>query len=163
MPVRLTSTAWQGELIVYKGQGEHEYESICQQKNATGMQSLHRAHFLDELVKAVPPQRAHFNKRLESITDQPEQEVVLYFKDGTMAKADAVIGADGIHSRVREYLLGKEAARPVFSGYVAYRGLVSMDAAVEKLGAEYAQNSMMLCGPGNTTPARHPFCLGSLA
>lgn len=112
------------------------------------MQSVHRAHFLDELVKAVPAQRAHFNKRLVAIEDKAGSPVLLSFKDGTNAAADVVIGADGIHSAVRSYLLGPEAAAPVFSGSVAYRGITSMDAAVEKLGAEYAQNSMMVCGPG---------------
>ncbi|KAK4692408.1 salicylate hydroxylase, partial [Lecanoromycetidae sp. Uapishka_2] len=130
------------------GKGEHENELIHSQKNATGMQSVHRAHFLDELVKLVPAQRAHFNKRLISITDEPGKEVVMRFKDGTTAIADAVIGADGIHSAVREYLLGKEEGQAVFSGTVCYRGLVPMDAAVEKLGAEFAQNSTMICGPG---------------
>ena len=112
------------------------------------MQSVHRAHFLDELVKAVPAQRAHFNKRLQTIEDKDGSPVALHFSDGTSATADVVIGADGIHSAVRKYLLGAEAAKPIFSGSVAYRGITSMDAAVEKLGAEYAQNSMMLCGPG---------------
>ena len=112
------------------------------------MQSVHRAHFLDELVKSVPAKRAHFNKRLESIEDIRGKPVVLRFKDGTTASADAIIGCDGLHSHVREYLLGKDAAQPVFAGSVAYRGLVPMDAAVEKIGAEYAQNSKMLVGPG---------------
>lgn len=115
------------------------------------MQSVHRAHFLDELVAGIPKTRAHFNKRLDIIEDEPEEQVVLYFKDGTTATTDAVIGAGGIHSHVRQYLLGKEAAKPVYAGAAAYRGLVSMDAAVEKLGAEYAQNSIMLCGPGSST------------
>ena len=115
------------------------------------MQSVHRAYFLDELVNAVPAQRAHFNKRLETIVDKPGEEVVLHFKDGTLATTDAVIGADGIHSHVREYLLGKEAAQPIFAGSVAYRGLVPMDAAVDKLGAELAQNCMILCGPGKNS------------
>lgn len=115
------------------------------------MQSVHRAHFLDELVKGVPAQRAHFNKRLEGIEYKAGEEVSLRFKDGTIATADAVIGADGVHSAVRQYLLDKEDAKPTFAGSVAYRGLVSMAAAVEKLGAEFAQNSMMLCGPGMLT------------
>lgn len=130
------------------GKGEHENELIHSQKNATGMQSVHRAHFLDELVKLVPAQRAHFNKRVQSLEDEPGKEVVLRFNDGATATADAVIGADGIHNHVREYLLGKENAQPVFAGSVAYRGLVPIDAAIEKLGAEFAQNSVMLCGPG---------------
>lgn len=132
----------------YQGKGEHENELIHSQRNATGMQSVHRAHFLDELVKLVPAQRTHFNKRLESITDKADSEVLIRFKDNTIATASCIIGAYGIHSAVREYLLGSKEAAPLFSGCVAYRGLVPMDAAVEKLGAEFAQNSMMLCGPG---------------
>ena len=113
------------------------------------MQSVHRAHFLDELVKGVPAQRAHFNKRLERLEDSDDDEGVhLFFKDGTSAAADLAIGADGVHSCVRGYLMGTEAAKPVFTGSVIYRGLVSMDAAVEKIGAEHAQNSSMWCGRG---------------
>lgn len=114
------------------------------------MQSVHRARFLDELVKGVPPERAHFNKRLQSLEEKEDDRIVLHFKDGTTATADAVIGADGIHSVTREFILGERdlASHSTFAGSVAYRGLVPMDKAVEKLGAEYAQNSMMLCGPG---------------
>ena len=119
------------------------------------MQSVHRAHFLNELIALIPAQRAHFGKRLVRITDNNDSNndnsrVTIHFKDGTTALTNAVIGADGIHSAVRLCLLGTDhpAARPVFSGSVSYRGLVPMDAAVEKLGAELAMNSIMLCGPG---------------
>jgi salicylate hydroxylase/6-hydroxynicotinate 3-monooxygenase len=43
----------------------------------------------------------------------------LRFADGTSAYADAVIAADGIHSRVRESWLGQESVN--FTGRVAYR------------------------------------------
>ena len=90
------------------------------------------------------------SKRLVSIDDnfRTDEPVVLHFADGTTATADAVIGADGIHSYVREFMMGKEEAKPTFSGSVAYRGLVPMDLAIEKLGAEVAQNATMFCGPG---------------
>ena len=89
-------------------------------------------------------------KRLVSIEDKfgVDEPVSLHFADGTTATADAVIGADGIHSYVREFLIGKEEAKPTFSGSIAYRGLVPMDLAIEKLGAEVAQNATMFCGPG---------------
>lgn len=109
---------------------------------------MHRAHFLDELVKSVPFERAHFNKRVDSLKDGQEGPVVIHFKDGTTATADAVIGADGVHSTVRAHLLGKEAAKPVFAGSVAYRALVPMGKAVEKLGEEFAGNAFFLCGRG---------------
>lgn len=115
------------------------------------MQSVHRAHFLDELVKGVPAYRAHFNKRLQDLEDV-EDGVNLHFKDGTTATADVVIGADGVHSKVREFLIGAEAAKPVFSGSVIYRGLVPMEKAIEVLGSEHAQNAVTLCGPGELHP-----------
>ncbi|KAL8796933.1 MAG: hypothetical protein Q9195_000704 [Heterodermia aff. obscurata] len=130
------------------GKGERAGEVILEAKNETGMQSVHRADFLDELVKAVPAERAHFNKCLQKIEDKDGRPVVIRFSDETSVTADVVIGADGIHSNVRKYLLGTEAAKPVFSGYVAYRGIINMDAAVEALGAEHAQNSTLICGPG---------------
>jgi 2-polyprenyl-6-methoxyphenol hydroxylase-like FAD-dependent oxidoreductase len=44
------------------------------------------------------------------------------FHNGATAEADVVVGADGVHSTVREAILGAESPR--FSGNVAYRGLV---------------------------------------
>ena len=131
-----------------QGEGEYEGELIYTQVSASGMQSVHRAHFLDDLVKLVPSQRAHFNKRIDSLEDKQGGPVVILFKDGTTATADAVIGADGVHSVVRAHLLGKEAAKPVFAGSVAFRALVPMDKAVEKLGEEFAGNTFFLCGRG---------------
>lgn len=131
-----------------QGEGEHEGELIHAQLNASGQQSVHRAHFLNELVKIVPSQRAHFNKRVGFLEDKQSGPVIFHFKDGTTATANAVIGADGVHSAVRAHLLGKEAAKPVFAGSVAYRALVPMDKAVEKLGDEFAGNAFFLCGRG---------------
>lgn len=42
--------------------------------------------------------------------------------DGRRARFDAVVGCDGVHSRVRASLF--HAAEPVFSGHVAWRGMV---------------------------------------
>jgi salicylate hydroxylase len=44
------------------------------------------------------------------------------FADGSTATADVVIGADGIHSVLQGFVVAP--AEPVFSGVVAYRGLV---------------------------------------
>jgi len=49
---------------------------------------------------------------------------MLTFRDGTSAKADLVVGADGIHSNVRSHFI-TDVAR--YSGKVVYRGLCPMD------------------------------------
>jgi salicylate hydroxylase/6-hydroxynicotinate 3-monooxygenase len=51
--------------------------------------------------------------------DQDGDGVDLRFTDGSRFRADSVIGADGVHSLVRETLLGPE--KPRFTGRVAYR------------------------------------------
>jgi salicylate hydroxylase len=109
---------------------------------------VHRAHFLDELVKLLPPDIRQFRKRLVDISESPNGsgDAILYFADGTTAQHTAVIGCDGIKSRTRELVLGEEAARPVFSGKYAYRGLIPMQKAVELVGDERTKSSQMYCG-----------------
>ncbi|KAF2799526.1 mannitol 1-phosphate dehydrogenase [Melanomma pulvis-pyrius CBS 109.77] len=117
------------------------------QENSGG---VYRAHFLDELVKSVPDNVAKFGKKLVNIDDAEDGsgDAVLKFGDGTSAQHTAVIGCDGIKSRTREFVLGKEdpATRAVFSGKYAYRGLIPMDKAINMLGEEVAQNSQMFFG-----------------
>ncbi|KAF2691017.1 FAD/NAD(P)-binding domain-containing protein [Lentithecium fluviatile CBS 122367] len=109
---------------------------------------VHRAHFLDELVKLLPQDICQFRKRLVDVAEAADGsgDAVLHFADGTTAQHTAVIGCDGIKSRTRELVLGKKAARPVFSGKYAYRGLIPMHKAVEILGEEQPRTSQMYCG-----------------
>lgn len=116
---------------------------------------MHRAHFLDELIKSVPSERAHFHKRVNALEDRYDGPIVIHFKDSTTAIADAVIGADGVHSIIREHVLDKEKAKPVFAGSVAYRALVPMEKALERLDKEFAQNSFIICGKGTLSLYSH--------
>src|SRR5438105_489484 len=79
---------------------------------------LHRGDLHEALTQLVPAEIVHLGKRLVDL-DQVAGGVELRFADGTRARADAVVGADGVHSRVREIVLGPE--EPVFTGRVAYR------------------------------------------
>jgi 6-hydroxynicotinate 3-monooxygenase len=79
---------------------------------------LHRGDLHEALRTLVPDDVVRLGKKLVDL-DQAAGSVHLRFVDGTTATADAVIGADGVHSRVREIILGPE--EPVFTGRVAYR------------------------------------------
>ncbi|KAF2815185.1 mannitol 1-phosphate dehydrogenase 2 [Mytilinidion resinicola] len=118
--------------------------------NPNSRGGVHRAHFLDEMVKLVPEELSRFGKKLVDVEEAGDGsgDVVLKFADGTKAQHTAVIGCDGIKSRTREILLGKDdpAARAVFSGKYAYRGLVPMEKAMELLGEEKAVNSQLYFG-----------------
>src|SRR6516165_1122283 len=47
------------------------------------------------------------------------------FEDGSTVKAPYLIGADGIHSKVRVCLFGP--SKPIFTGCIAWRGLIPME------------------------------------
>jgi 6-hydroxynicotinate 3-monooxygenase len=87
--------------------------------------TVHRGDFHQLMVDAVPSGGIQYDKRLTAIDDSG-QEVLLRFADGTTAKADIVIGADGVNSVMREHMLGAEAPR--YTGYVAHRAVFSASA-----------------------------------
>jgi 2-polyprenyl-6-methoxyphenol hydroxylase-like FAD-dependent oxidoreductase len=81
---------------------------------------MHRADLHDALASVVPSDAVHLNKKVTGLV-QHGKLVTLSFADGTQATADLVIGADGVHSTVRELILGPE--RPLHKGRVAYRAV----------------------------------------
>ena len=113
-----------------------------------GQGAVHRARFLDELVALVPEGNVSFNHRVVAIDDLGSEGVRLHFQHGETATADAVVGCDGVKSRVRPILLGEDnpAAHPSFTGKYAYRGLIPMDKAAALLGDDLARNAMIYDG-----------------
>ena len=85
---------------------------------------LHRADLHAAIAEIVPSGVVHLGMKLAAI-DQDGSGVDLRFADGSRFRADAVIGADGVHSLVRETLLGPETPR--FTGRVAYRTTFAAD------------------------------------
>jgi 2-polyprenyl-6-methoxyphenol hydroxylase-like FAD-dependent oxidoreductase len=80
--------------------------------------TLHRGDLHEALASIVPADCVHLGKRLTGIAARgPRVEVT--FADGSEVEADAVIGADGVHSLIREYVVGPE--QPRFIGRLAYR------------------------------------------
>ena len=79
---------------------------------------MHRADLHASVESIVPAGIVQFNRKLVGL-EQNSRSVRLAFADGSRVEAQAVIGADGVHSVVRESMLGPE--KPRFTGRVAYR------------------------------------------
>ena len=77
------------------------------------------------LKDAFPAADYRFGMSLERI-EQDAGGVTAVFADGSRAKGDLLVGADGIRSTVRELL--QPEAQPRYAGYVAWRGLLDEQA-----------------------------------
>ena len=89
-----------------------------------GMYGMHRADLLQVLADAVPSAAIHTGHRCTGFT-QDEQGAHLSFANGHVAHADVVIAADGINSVLQKHVV--EPSAPEYSGFRAYRGLISAD------------------------------------
>ena len=99
---------------------------VTQQRYGTPHVMLHRGDLhglLADAVRNLKPDAVHLNKRCGALAQSAERAEVT-FTDGETVTADYVIGADGIHSKIREFLFGPD--KPEFTGCVAWRGLVPM-------------------------------------
>ena len=81
---------------------------------------MHRADLHGALSSVLPDDIIHLGKKLVGL-DQAGDRVTLAFADGTEASANAVIGADGVHSTVRDIIVGPDA--PIHKGRIAYRAV----------------------------------------
>ena len=82
---------------------------------------MHRADLVDMLANALPAGTVHTGHRCTGF-EQDGGIARVSFANGSSAEADLVIAADGIHSELRPAV--HPSSEPVFSGSVAYRGLV---------------------------------------
>lgn len=101
---------------------------------------LHR--ILAEAVLANDPDAIRLGCRVEGF-EQDGAGVSVLLAGGERIAGAALIGADGVHSRIRAALAGADA--PVFSGTVAWRGVIPAAKLPERLRQPYAFNWV---GPG---------------
>ncbi|KAJ3551438.1 hypothetical protein NM688_g4703 [Phlebia brevispora] len=135
---------------------------------------VHRAHFLDVLVKHLPEGVTNLRKRLITYRHQASGSIELQFNDGTTATCNVLVGCDGIRSAVRKQMFENEAIRqgqpelvqyadPVFSGSIVYRTLFSMEVLKKKEGDPHPSLNAptIYCGKDNMV-ITYPIAGGSL-
>jgi len=120
--------------------------------------TLHRGdlhNVLAQAVHAAKPGAVQLNRRCVGLAQTPDA-VELRFETGESVVANLAIGADGVHSRLRESLFG--TAKPQFCGIIAWRGVVPMEKVPptisRTLGAQWA-------GPGGHA-VHYPLRAGTL-
>ncbi len=100
-----------GRVLMSLSVGDYDVPAVC----------MHRADLLATLLARLPEDRIRLGHELESLQQDDGGKVVVGFKNGVREEFDGVIGADGIHSRVRETLFGP--AEPLDRGYTICRGV----------------------------------------
>jgi salicylate hydroxylase len=88
---------------------------------------LHRGDLhglLASAVRSLKPDAITLDRRCIAVSSYAGHAEAT-FEDGSVAKAPYVIGADGIHSKVRLGLFGP--SKPVFTGCIAWRGLIPIE------------------------------------
>jgi salicylate hydroxylase len=106
--------------------------------------TVYRPDLLEVLARAVrraKPDAIRLSSRCVGMS-QDAAGVHLHLEDRTVA-GDALIGADGVHSTVRQALFG--ADRPQFTGVVAWRGIVPVERLPRHMARPVGANWV---GPG---------------
>ena len=106
---------------------------------------LHRADLHQVLAQACSQAGVELvlNSMVTSYRQDAElNQVYVSLEDGREICGDILIGADGLRSKVREQMLGKE--RPTFMGQVAWRGVIP----VSDLTVDVKPDASVWAGPG---------------
>jgi 2-polyprenyl-6-methoxyphenol hydroxylase-like FAD-dependent oxidoreductase len=103
-----------GKILMNIALGQFDVPAVC----------IRRADLLSILLRALPQDCLHLGCEFEQLK-QSDNKVHLYLKDGRKIEHDAVVGADGIRSRVRAQLFN--TSDPIYRGYAVWRGLASYD------------------------------------
>jgi 6-hydroxynicotinate 3-monooxygenase len=115
------SRAWDTGETMYK----IEFDAASEVRFGGPYVNIHRGDLHAVLEKGVAPGSIAFNHRLIAL-EEKRDAMRLVFDNGVTVDADVVIGADGLNSTVRGYLLGAEPPR--FVGFVAYRAIFLTEA-----------------------------------
>jgi salicylate hydroxylase len=120
--------------------------------------TIHRGDLhgvIAQAVAAAKPGAIHLGRKCVGLA-QTSGHVELRFEAGAPVTADIAVGADGVHSAVRENLFG--APKPEFCGIIAWRGVVPMERVPASISRTIGTNWV---GPGGHV-VHYPLRAGTL-
>ncbi len=101
--------------------------------------------FYRPLKNIFPADRYHFGMPMERF-EQDKDGATAIFANGSRARGDLLIGADGIRSAVRAQLMSD--VQPRYAGYVAWRGIVEEGALPSSLHSEIFEQQVFCLPEG---------------
>ena len=139
--------------------GVHPQSRTCLDRSGAIQHTMPRPRILSSwgrlyraLKDAFPVDAYHFDKTLVAFEDE-RSGVAAAFADGSRARGDLLVGADGIRSTVRAQILPD--AEPAYAGYVAWRGVIAEALLPAGLHREiFAHN--MVCYPDGDAMTAYP-------
>jgi salicylate hydroxylase len=123
LPPAYNARDWKTGKILYSMPRNPQFS----EKYGAPYYQIHRADLLNTLQTAVPAEHIRLGQQVTGLREEGDT-VVVETASGERFEGSAVIGADGIHSVVRETLFGPE--KPRYTGMVIYR-LTAETAALE--------------------------------
>lgn len=134
---------------VLLAEGKHSGRVIGQLGKARGRKTIAREDLVMGWIGLLPADTVSFGKKLQNVSLDDGDKVKLEFTDGTVAQADCLIGADGVRSATRRYLLGEHhpaTAPKNHDQWYLYSRAVPMDEARQVVKEEWTRNVAILCG-----------------
>ncbi|MDQ5818581.1 MAG: FAD-dependent monooxygenase, partial [Actinomycetota bacterium] len=107
--------SWRGEVLASIPAAELE------KKVGAPSAAVHRADLQALLVREVGEGTLRLGAEVEGF-EQDRSGVRVFFAGGSEEQADILVGADGLHSKIRATLFGPE--KPRYAGYTAWRAVV---------------------------------------
>src|SRR3954464_8525212 len=107
-------------------------DRVCVDPEGKVLYRRHWAHTMSAWANVYRPlkdrfaaARYFFNKSFHSFSED-QNGIIARFDDGTEARGDLLIGADGLRSAVRKQIFPE--VEPAYCGYVAWRSIVDEEA-----------------------------------
>ncbi|WP_281991684.1 FAD-dependent monooxygenase [Aquimarina aggregata] len=109
-------------------------QDFAQEKFGFTTMAIHRGELQEILYKYVQQENIELGKEFKEYAQDSEKSIRLYFIDGSHVNTNAIIGADGIKSKIRKQLFPNSKLR--YSGQTCWRGISNydLDPLLESIG-----------------------------